>query len=470
MQRSSLAFRYMQRVMLGLLILGCMMQADGVMALVDEPASTQEAAPAAPRDWLEAWHVKARLKEEIAYRLSQPNQLTKLKTIGWIEGRYDFSPALNLRLSGRGWYDGVFDLTDHYPAVVRRDQQGDLDLRQALLSVSAGALDMRLGRQQIVWGEALGTFITDVVNPKDFREFVLPEFTEIRIPLWALDVTYTLGKDLVVEGVWTPDLRFNRLPGPGAEFQFFRPPLSPNVLLQGEQRPPLTLGHSQGGVRVSYLVSGWDLALLYYDAFDPTPVFWRRQIGTLPNRPPLFTLTPEHPRLHMLGGTVGKSLEPVVIRAEILYTLGKVYNAASQAAANGVVRSDTLDYLLSLDYTVFGKLDTTWQLTQKILTGSAEVSYRGAVQGRVSSALSLRLATGFFENTLNLSVLMAVNVNRGDYRISPRLDYLLTGALTLTVGADVFTGPQQTLYGQFTHRDHLYVEVEYRFAPRHRAR
>jgi len=40
---------------------------------------------------------------------------------------------------------------------------------------------VRLGRQQIVWGEAIGTFVTDVVNPKDFREFVLPDFSELRI-------------------------------------------------------------------------------------------------------------------------------------------------------------------------------------------------------------------------------------------------------------------------------------------------
>src|SRR5262249_4440703 len=112
-----------------------------------------------------------------------------------------------------------------------------------------------------------------------------------------------------------------------------------------------TLGHSEGGVRLSYLVSGWDLTLLYYDAFDYTPVFVRRQVGTLPSRTPLFTLTPEHPRLHMLGGTMSKSFEPVVLRAEMLYTLGKQYSAASPAVVDGVVRSNTLDYLLSLDYT-----------------------------------------------------------------------------------------------------------------------
>ena len=82
---------------------------------------------------------------------------------------------------------------------------------------------MRVGRQQIVWGEAIGTFITDVVNPKDFREFILPEFTELRIPIWALDFTYRLAPNVTFEGVWTPDTMSNRLAKKGAEYQFTPP-------------------------------------------------------------------------------------------------------------------------------------------------------------------------------------------------------------------------------------------------------
>jgi hypothetical protein len=70
---------------------------------------------------------------------------------------------------------------------------------------------------------------------------------------------------------------------------------------------------------------------------------------------------------------------------------------------------------------------------------------------------------GLVDNNLNPTALVAVNLNQGDYRISPRLDYLLTGALTLALGADVFAGPQPTLYGQFTHKDRLDVEMVYRF-------
>ena len=41
-------------------------------------------------------------------------------------------------------------------------------------------------------------------------------------------------------------------------------------------------------------------------------------------------------------------------------------------------------------------------------------------------------------NTLNPTVLFVGDANRADFRVSPRVDYLLGGALTLSVGTDIF--------------------------------
>src|SRR5881398_1164333 len=114
--------------------------------------------------WATALRVRGRLAEEFAYRLHDPGDVSKLKTLGWLEGKYTFSEAVNLRAAVRGWYDAVFKATDRYPANVERDQEASLSLREAILSVSHGDLDVRVGRQQIVWGEAISTFVTDVVN------------------------------------------------------------------------------------------------------------------------------------------------------------------------------------------------------------------------------------------------------------------------------------------------------------------
>src|SRR5215831_14073291 len=174
-------------------------------------------------DWLKGLRIRGRLAEEFAYRLHDPGDVSKIKTIGWLEGKYTLSEAVNLRVATRAWYDAVFDATDRYPDNVARDQRTQFDLREALLSLSQGDLDVRLGRQQIVWGEAIGTFITDIVNPRDLREFVLPDFSELRIPIWALGFTYRLREGVAFEGAWTPDTRIDTLPKQGAEFQFATP-------------------------------------------------------------------------------------------------------------------------------------------------------------------------------------------------------------------------------------------------------
>src|SRR5438128_2588791 len=211
----------------------------------------QESLP----EWLKALRVRGRVAEEFAYRLHDPGDVSKLRTTGWLEGKYTFSDAVHLRLATRAWYDAVFDATDRYPANVERDQKTDLELREAVLSVSRGDLDLRLGRQQIVWGEAISTFVTDVVNPKDFREFVLPEFSEIRIPIWALDFTYRLRQGLNFESVWTPDTLHNKLPKAGADFQFAPPAFrfrNPAVELP-DNPDEFSVARSQGGFRLPSL-------------------------------------------------------------------------------------------------------------------------------------------------------------------------------------------------------------------------
>src|SRR5437870_11709851 len=93
-------------------------------------------------DWLKALRVRGRLAEEFAYRLHDPGDVSKLRTTGWLDGKYTFSDTANLRLATRGWYDAVFDATDRYPRNVERDQKTELTLREAVLSVSPGEPDL----------------------------------------------------------------------------------------------------------------------------------------------------------------------------------------------------------------------------------------------------------------------------------------------------------------------------------------
>src|SRR5690606_33398679 len=112
----------------------------------------------------------------------------------------------------------------------------------------------RLGKQNIVWGEMVGLFFADVVSAKDMREFVLPEFEQIRIPQWAVRAEW-FGDDAHAEFVWLPAPATDRIGEPGAEF-YPHPPAIPGLGydIEGEERPSRRFSNGGFGARGSMLV------------------------------------------------------------------------------------------------------------------------------------------------------------------------------------------------------------------------
>src|SRR3989441_10832715 len=131
------------RALLALLVLGWL----AGDAFADEPE-------AGPSWWPAALRVRGRLAEEFAYRLHDPGDVSKLKTLGWLEGKYTLSEAANVPGTTRGDYDAVFAATHRYPDNVRRHPEKELELREAILTLSHGDFDVRAARAPIVWGAA----------------------------------------------------------------------------------------------------------------------------------------------------------------------------------------------------------------------------------------------------------------------------------------------------------------------------
>jgi len=79
----------------------------------------------------------------------------------------------------------------------------DITLCQAYMDIYFDNFDLRIGKQQIIWGKADGVFITDVISPRDLSEFILPDFEEIRIGTNSVKFDYYLGNS-TFEAVWIP--------------------------------------------------------------------------------------------------------------------------------------------------------------------------------------------------------------------------------------------------------------------------
>src|SRR5439155_10727338 len=156
---------------------------------------------------------------------------------------------LDLSFSLRGYYDGVHDLTNRYSGAVRKNEGRELDIRHCVVSVTAPNWTFHVGRQQVVWGEAVGVFVADVVNPKDYRKFLVLDFSDTRIPLWGVDAQRSFGSAGKVELFVSPDIRRSKLPVPGSEFEFYRP--TTNIPVVWSRPGARTVGNTSVGVRYS---------------------------------------------------------------------------------------------------------------------------------------------------------------------------------------------------------------------------
>jgi hypothetical protein len=63
----------------------------------------------------------------------------------------------------------------------------------------------------------VGLFFADVVSARDMREFILPEFDQMRIPQWAARAEY-FADDYHAELLWIPVASYDNIGKPGAEF------------------------------------------------------------------------------------------------------------------------------------------------------------------------------------------------------------------------------------------------------------
>ena len=99
----------------------------------------------------------------------------------------------------------------------------------------------------------VGLFFADVVSARDQREFILPEFDQMRIPQWAVRAEYFAG-DTHAELLWIPVASYDNIGRPGAEYYPYQPvPPGANVQYLPEQRPDGTANNMNYGLRLATL-------------------------------------------------------------------------------------------------------------------------------------------------------------------------------------------------------------------------
>ncbi|NRB41339.1 MAG: hypothetical protein HRU20_23185 [Pseudomonadales bacterium] len=358
-------------------------------------------------------------------------------------------------------YEG--ERLDNYSSIngpLVEGSHGDIDIRELYVDTELFNTFWRIGKQQVVWGQADGLKVLDVVNPQSYREFILDDFADSRIPLWILNVEVPVTDNDSIQILWVPDTTYNEFAAQGTVYELTSPLLVPQLVdgitLTGinEDKPS---GASDGdmGIRYSKFYDGWDLTFNYMYHYNDNPVFYQSVVGAE------VTIDAIYERNNLIGATASKAFGSFTLRTEIGYS-SDIYhlidNTSSAFVENqGVHESDELSSVIGLDYQGIENTMLSMQWFQSIVFDYEDY----LIRPEDNNILSWLYKQTFQNETWVLDVLALYGLDQDDSSIQLQLSYMLESNIKLWAGGDVFTGPSESLLGQFDHTDRVLIGFEW---------
>lgn len=265
-------------------------------------------------------------------------------------------------------------------------------LFQAFLDVELGDLFLRIGRQNLVWGETDVFRLLDNINPIDnsFGGFFI-DLDERRVPLNMIRASYYIGSiggvidQAFVEGYATYDNTVAFIPGAPAGSPWSTPlgPFTGRTLQ--EMIAPRT-GDVRGGGRAVFNVSDFTFTLAsYFTMLDIQAVRFRAadpsDIGYQPNGVSIITAEQTAPRVWVNGAAMTTALPDLqaVLRSEVAWFRDQAFfRGPVEASFPGTASTTDPNYLanflgpvLSGDLNTVARKDTLravvgWDMNQYI--------------------------------------------------------------------------------------------------------
>jgi hypothetical protein len=343
---------------------------------------------------------------------------------------------------------------------LRLGKKGQLELRELYADLTIGKSYWRVGKQQVVWGEMDGLKILDILNPMSFREFILDDFDDSRIPLWAIKGDIKIGS-LNVQAYWSPDITSHHFPSNGG---LYGPPIligeapsEVSVEMQELKRPGKFFKDSDIGVQVSTMLKGWDVAFNYVYQYDKFPVFKR----AFDQGSQTLMVWPTLKRQHLAGGSFGRTVGLFGLRAEMAFLPKKHVMTYEVNNNHGLHRTKQLLSGIAIDYFGISDAILTFQWFADYLKGPSDESL--LERKNTTHTLTTMLTKYMMNQRVELEIFGGYRFNEKAMLLDIKTSYLIKDNFKVWIGGDLFTGQNQGLIGSFNNRDRISLGMEWGF-------
>ena len=378
----------------------------------------------------------------------------------------EFSPRTRAVIEGRVRLDFADDLepgevsTDTYSLLSRPATISDLgiaEFRDAYIERSLENGVFRIGKQQIVWGRLDGIKVVDVLNPQDFREFIMENFSESRISLWSayLDISRGAWR---TELALIPDNTGHAIPSRGAWFELTAPryrygadPADPSPPIITD-RGSIRASTSAYAIRLSRQLGDAEFGAIAYSGLDHEPL---GRVVSLNDSPAIERF---YERRDLFGLHAETSLGSIAVRAEFALQPGRTFNTRSDAGLS-TTELDQFTAGIGIDIDgPFGTFINIQHVHDSIRDAPIEL-----VRPDSDQVSTLFVRRSFAYETISLTGRYYHFHEFGDDMLTLAVELLFGDATKLRFAADLFSGDPAGVFGQFHDRDRLVISLTHTF-------
>lgn len=334
------------------------------------------------------------------------------------------------------------------------DERFDVDIREAYAGCTRSVIDLRAGRQIVTWGVADLFYINDVF-PKDWESFFSGrpmEYLKLGVDGVRAQVSSNVvNADFLTIPFFTPDT----LPSPERFFTFDPTSGVPN---QREEDPETSFSNVELALRVYRQVAGLDASLYAYRGF------WRIPGVRLDDPVSPTTATRFFPKLSVYGASVQRGLVDGVLSLEA----GYYDSRQDREGGDPTMPNSQWRFLAGYQRQLWEDFTAGVQAYGEVMDDYG--AYRDSLpagsppQDRLRAVVSVRLTQMLDYQTWKLALFVAYSPTDADYFLQPEVSYKVTDDLSVSVGANVFGGRDETtFFGQLDRSDNVFANVRYDF-------
>ncbi len=400
-----------------------------------------------------SWDLTTLLSISSSYSYQQPEPvqgqadftgLSRLKFKLLPELRYKFNENWDSVFSISTFYDAVYFLKDRntYTKENLDMSENELEVRELYLrGTLTDAIDIKFGRQIVVWGKSDSLRVVDILNPLDFREPGMVDIEDLRLPVTMLKTDYYTG-DWNISMIIIPEIRFNKMPAYGSDFY-----LGGNNRLPTEIIPEDIKNPEYALAFIGNFV-GWDLSLHFANYYDDQPHFVKSQPPSL-----------EHSRLSMMGVATNVAKGSWLFKSEAAYIDGLQFSNSAKDFARA-------DAMIGVDYN--GIVDMIFSIeasNRRILAYDPALGTNFDNTQENESQISLRHNANFIHDKLKATTLITFfgrSPNDGGF-YRTWLNYEIEDGMSIIIGGIIYQAGDSQLLKSMAKNDRVFIDYRYTF-------